>query len=298
MQKKALKFHSEETLHYQPLLVKHTRLNGDCPCHWHNYFEIEIVQEGTAEVRINGKSYTAQKGDIFFLTPTDFHEWIAPENITLLNLSFTCHLADNETHTLMGQHILRSAMRPDDASFDKVVRMVTEIEMEMKKKQSCYEEALQAWLRLIVVAFVRISGTKERETSGIRSPEIRTAVTYIANSMKMPVTLTEVASKVYLSPNYFSTLFHREMGVTFRKYLSDVRLEMAMRSVSLTDMSIAQVCNTCGLTDVSAFIRAFKRRYGCAPGQFRAQRKKNEAARKVVNAVDRHKIILENNGEK
>ena len=46
------------------------------------------------------------------------------------------------------------------------------------------------------------------------------ALRYIAASYTQKLTLQHVAEEVGISPNHFSSLFHKTVGVSFREYLS------------------------------------------------------------------------------
>ena len=58
------------------------------PQHWHNYFEIEIVVAGKGIHILNGSAYPVSKGDVYLLTPIDFHEIEATSDIEIINISF------------------------------------------------------------------------------------------------------------------------------------------------------------------------------------------------------------------
>lgn len=61
-------------------------------------------------------------------------------------------------------------------------------------------------------------------------------------------------------------------GITFGQWLVDARLDLARDRLSLPDFagrSIESVAYACGFRDAAHFHRAFKRRFGLPPGQFR-----------------------------
>ena len=63
---------AKHTLDYSEKIRK--KILKDYDIHWHDYFEIEMVVEGSADHILNGKTYSLSKGDIYLLTPVDFHE--------------------------------------------------------------------------------------------------------------------------------------------------------------------------------------------------------------------------------
>ncbi len=84
---KILRLKAGDKLGSQHIAVKrHTYTTY--PQHWHNYFEIEIVTEGTGTHILNGTTYPICKGDIYLLTPVDFHEIRSSTPKELINISF------------------------------------------------------------------------------------------------------------------------------------------------------------------------------------------------------------------
>ena len=104
----------------------------------------------------------------------------------------------------------------------------------------------------------------------------RRAAGFIRQSFRRPLTLDEVAGHVRLSPAYFSALFKREQGVSFTRFLREVRLAEARRLLRETDRTVEEVANAVGFEDAHYFTRVFSREMGEPPGRFR-ERHRREA---------------------
>ena len=61
----------------------------------------------------------------------------------------------------------------------------------------------------------------------------------------------------------------KEQGTTFREVLEDVRFEAARQLLGATHLALDDVAAALGYAGVSPFTRAFRRRSGVAPGQWR-----------------------------
>ncbi len=86
------------------------------------------------------------------------------------------------------------------------------------------------------------------------------------------LTIAALAARRRISPRYLEMLF-AETGATASATLLRLRLEAARQR--LTDPSrrgerIATIAFACGFRELSTFNRAFRRRYGVAPGEMRA----------------------------
>ena len=109
-----------------------------------------------------------------------------------------------------------------------------------------------------------IDRRKERDNQPIRSAKL-----YIRKHFSEPITLEEVSDAIGFSVNYFSTLFKKETGEGFAKYLTRIRMEEARAFLRDTRQPIAEICKGVGYGDIKHFTRTFKAETGLTPGEYR-----------------------------
>lgn len=86
------------------------------------------------------------------------------------------------------------------------------------------------------------------------------------------LSITMLADKMGLTPNYFSKVFHDRMGKTFSQYLTEVRIEQARRILLVRkDVRVKDVSLMVGYFSSRHFTNVFKRMTGCYPSDFRKQ---------------------------
>lgn len=94
-------------------------------------------------------------------------------------------------------------------------------------------------------------------------------VQYIGEHYSEPITLTQVAEKVYLTPTYLCRVFKKEAGVTFNEYLNRVRINKAKDLLRNRDLRLTDISLMVGFEDQSYFTKVFKRMTGTLPRAYR-----------------------------
>ncbi len=112
-------------------------------------------------------------------------------------------------------------------------------------------------------------------TDGARPPEadlgerIRMARQYIESHYQEDLTVSDLAQRYGMSPNYFSSAFKREMNCSAVSCITGVRLQKAKELLSGTDDSVAEIALRVGFRESQYFFRVFKQNTGMTPLQYR-----------------------------
>ena len=101
------------------------------------------------------------------------------------------------------------------------------------------------------------------------SRPIRMAKQYVMQHFQEPITLEEVCEAAGFSASYFSSLFKKETGEGFAKYLTRVRMEEAKTLLRETNLPVAEICERVGYSDRKHFTHTFHRATGLNPAEYR-----------------------------
>jgi AraC-like DNA-binding protein len=104
----------------------------------------------------------------------------------------------------------------------------------------------------------------------VESEVITASMTYINNHYNQDLSLEDVAEFAGFSRYYFSRSFKKQTGYSFKDYLCQKRLQVAMDLLIRTDKSMKDVAVESGFGSVATFNRVFREKKGCTPTQFRA----------------------------
>uniref|UniRef100_UPI0012F865C4 helix-turn-helix transcriptional regulator n=1 Tax=Promicromonospora kroppenstedtii TaxID=440482 RepID=UPI0012F865C4 len=92
---------------------------------------------------------------------------------------------------------------------------------------------------------------------------------YVAEHYREPITATDVARAVHLSPSHAMTLFKRVVGTTVGAYIARCRVAEAQRLLITSDRTAAEIAHAAGFTAQSSFYDTFRQVCGVAPGDYR-----------------------------
>lgn len=97
---------------------------------------------------------------------------------------------------------------------------------------------------------------------------VEKAIRYIGDHYGRDLTQQEVADHVQMNATYFSLLFKEQMGVSYIKYLTKVRMEKAKELLNEGE-TIQDISEKVGYYHARHFSEVFKKQIGLTPGQYR-----------------------------
>lgn len=103
---------------------------------------------------------------------------------------------------------------------------------------------------------------------GSRDDYIEFVKKYIRVNYMEEIKLNELAEILNLSRSYLSTLFKKEVGISFTEYLIDFRLNRAIEILAKDNLPLHSVAEMVGYSNYAQFSKIFKKQKGVAPKTF------------------------------
>ena len=131
------------------------------------------------------------------------------------------------------------------------------------------ESALMAWL-------VRVALSISDELKNARNSSLRYLISEAKNIVRdeyadADLSLDTVCSKLGVSNSYFSSIFKKEVGISFITYLTDYRMQQAVHLMLETNEKNYEIAEHVGYEDANYFGYVFKRKYGMSPSKYRTE---------------------------
>lgn len=104
---------------------------------------------------------------------------------------------------------------------------------------------------------------------GMKHPAVRRVLDVMHDNFTSDLSLDDLAQLSGLSKYHLIRLFREQMGSTPSHYLSEVRLERAVWLLKETQRDVTSIAFEVGFGSLSAFERAFKRKYGVSANLYR-----------------------------
>ena len=80
-----------------------------------------------------------------------------------------------------------------------------------------------------------------------------------------PITLKDTAERFFMSSAYLGRIFQKAVGVPFKQYVNDLRIEEAKRLLRQTDKLIYEIAEETGFAESKYFVARFTAAAGVSP---------------------------------
>lgn len=140
---------------------------------------------------------------------------------------------------------------------DKLINSLVKAIMNVNGEEQC---------ELTRQFFIKLLGNKEDKNV---HEIIDQAKHYIKEHLSEDISVSNIASSLYITPNYFSRLFKRVTGEGCNEYIVRKRIEKAKVLLEITSLKTCKIAFIIGYRDTNYFSLAFKKNTGVSPTKYR-----------------------------
>lgn len=131
------------------------------------------------------------------------------------------------------------------------------------------ETANYSGINGLVDALAGAAKRKYRQSRLSAREELLTAIDYIEEHLSDELSIRQISEVAGYHPAYFSSLFKQEMGMSYSKFLTTLRIQKAKELLRRKRLSMQNIAELCGFCDLSYFSHKFKQEVGMTPSEWR-----------------------------
>ena len=247
------------------------------PMHWHDAMEILFCLNGSVTICIDQETLTLSRNQLIVFDSKIVHSIHSNSKLYM----FLCiHVNKKQLSGYVPDLDLYSIWcRPvplDDPRSTQYIHLcqlahdLTRINIEEKSTSAMRSDGTVLLMLADLIQYFSVHTLPENTRRQKQSNDVlREIIAYVNNHYKDSLTLDNMARQTGFSREYFCRFFKQHMGITFLRYVNEVRISHAGRLLSDTDLSISEIMQESGFTNQTLFNRLFKEIYGMTPRQAR-----------------------------
>lgn len=268
---------------YPGLIIIHDSSDEETRPHWHLGMEFVYSSHGSCPFIVDGRKRALDTGDILLINPYSIHHGIpmSTEKPLVLSVTFNDEVVER-LYPFADRYVL--SLHSSRAAQDDLNRLVWLGEEIIRWQRS--DESIRGF-KLNMLLYELLSLLYSKFVSGIRRPELTRAgrnitmqiIGYMTSHRRQQFGVTDVAQEFGYSREHFCRLFRKATGMTFKEFLTALRLDDACRSLSSSSASITSIAEECGFPDARALQTAMLRKYSMSAQEYREKSNEQNRAR-------------------
>ncbi|OIN55921.1 AraC family transcriptional regulator [Arsenicibacter rosenii] len=272
---------SYSTLH-EPLVIRQQELSsGTSQRHMPHHYELLIVRSGTGNQLINDSRLPYQAGDVILIFPEDIHCLEVQQHTQWQRIAFTpVYLAD--LMTTSGQQWTSLGARPSaqpvrfaaNPAGQRHIAALTDI--LFAEVQPTNDRLVNPVVNLLMTTVLSLTDRLLAQQVAVCPPQaspllIKRVIGYVSQHITEPdhLRIEKMADVFNYSPGHLGALFKKHAGESIQQYIIRHRLRLVKTRLTLSSMTVSQIADEFGFSDVCHLNKLFKRYYHDTPTNYR-----------------------------
>lgn len=248
---------------------------------------IMYICQGSGTLYVNGQTYSAEPGTLFYWQAGIAYEIVPADNVVLhicgINFDFTqagkhynYPVPPDHLDVFSADRLIETVEMQDAPCFNEVIclrdmhaaeQRLLEMEREFMTKKRYYMQQVRGPFLMLLSDIAR-HATDTYTDQADRTHQVDRILQYIREHYHQPLSNLEIAAHFNFHPVYINRLLVKYTGSSLHQYLITYRLAQAINLLQIPGKTVAEAADETGFTDTHHFSRAFKKRYGLSPKSY------------------------------
>jgi len=250
---------------------------------WHYHEEVEflVILEGEITAYCHEEQFVLGPGDVVVFGSSEPHTTVQTKEGILSYIVFQIDLRKYwDPSTLNSMQHFSEVIRPlsslnyiyrnNPDVRHRTAKLIREIFREMNEGRLGYELAVSSGIKNILLLLLRHDDRQMLNYNDNRLiARLQPAVDYVETNLSEKLSVAEISAALNMSYTHFIKTFKRAFGMPFTDFVVYKRIKRAEQLLLTSDVSIADVAESVGISNLGHFYEMFRRVNGCSPKQFR-----------------------------
>lgn len=251
--------------------------------HWHPEIEIIYVQNGSVNCYIGTEKFVLTQGYGLFVNSGVLHRYEAKNNNLMPNIVFSTSVFGEAQSRIITKYV--KPILDSDISFqifsphiewqNNILLILKKI-FELQNQNGSFEfETLINLFELWKIFYDNIqlkSENQPKSRENLHRSQLQIMMQFIHSNYNKNITLSDIASSVYISKNSALQVFQKGISISPISYLIQYRLARATELLLSTDKTITSIALETGFESVGYFCRKFKEYYLMTANDYRTRK--------------------------
>ncbi|ACS87244.1 HTH-type transcriptional activator RhaS [Musicola paradisiaca] len=243
------------------------------PEHYHDFWEIVVVDQGAGVHVFNDQPYVLCSGAVFFVRDNDRHLFEQVEELHLTNVlyrsprgfRFLSDIAPFLPYGPNGEWL--GQWQVNNGTRQQVKQLILQLAGQARSERP-EDIATSESLFLQILVLLRQKGFRT-QSDGSAAQGIQALLGWLQNNFCEEVNWDALAERFSLSLRTMHRQLKQHTGMTPQRYLNRLRLLEARRRLQQSDDSITTIAHDCGFSDSNHFSTQFRKAFSLAPKSLR-----------------------------
>ncbi len=245
--------------------------------HWHRSVEIFAVCGGELEFYIDNRIWHLSAGDFLIVNSNEVHSVDSPLPNETIVLQIPLEMFEDY---FTGEQFIWFTHEPGKRD-ERFMELMRELYRIYEEKTCGYDMKMMSVFYDILYYLVKDYRLPETGQDYVRKNKtldrLSGITSYMKENYRNSLSLEKVAEKFGYSPTYLSRMFQKYAGITFKDHVQNIRLGHALKDLENGEYSITETAIRNGFSGSKALARAFRKKYGMLPSEYRAKRERKSS---------------------
>lgn len=253
-------------------------------------YRLVYILEGRGSIRINNNYYAVSKSSLFIWRPGVLYSFHPDDSsvftIIAFNFDFTQNnskldypIAPDQTKHFNSDKITEIIDFEDINAFNEILQLnnmmhleksLQIINNEYNTRKLFYTLRIRSHFLLLLSEIANVTLNSGSSGRNRQMEIVDNVIKFIRENYNKNITNSEIAEHVNFNPAYINRLMVKNTGVSLKQYLIRHRISISLNLLQTTDLSINQITELSGFSDMNYFSRIFKKFTGVSPTGYRS----------------------------